>query len=49
VHDEDVVHAYNTLRGHAASLNRGEDVLDKVRSAVDNLLGSIRVALTREA
>jgi hypothetical protein len=47
VHDEDIVHAYNSLREQAAGLERGEDVMDKIRSAVDRLLELIRTALAR--
>jgi hypothetical protein len=47
IHDEDVVHAYKSLRQHAHSLARGEDVIDKIRAAVDRLLEFIRVALAR--
>jgi hypothetical protein len=47
IHDENVVHAYNSLRQHADSLRRGEDVMDKMRAAVDRLLEFIRVALAK--
>jgi len=47
VHDEDVVHAYHTLRSQADSLQRGEDVMDKVRSAVDRLLDFVRAAVAK--
>jgi hypothetical protein len=47
IHDEDIVHAYNSLRTHADSLNRGEDVMHHIRSAVDRLLELIRAALAR--
>jgi hypothetical protein len=47
VHDEDLVHAYNSLREHAGSLERGEDVMGQIRAAVDRLLVLIRAALAR--
>jgi hypothetical protein len=47
--NEDIVAAYDALRGQRDRLEGGEDVMDRVRSAVDRLLDSIRAARPAEA
>jgi len=37
----------NSLRARAHSLQRGEDVMDKIRAAVERHLDFVRVALAR--
>jgi hypothetical protein len=47
IRDDDVVHAYESLCQHADSLNRGENVMDKIRAAIDRLLELIRAAIRK--
>jgi hypothetical protein len=49
IHDDDVLHAYNSLRQHADCFARGEDVMDKIRAAVDRLLELLRSAIRKAA
>jgi hypothetical protein len=47
--NEEIVSAYQALRSERDRLHGGEDVMDRIRSAVDRLLDSIRSAREAEA